>query len=126
MSGKGAKGLSSGKGAKGTLTGKTGDKKKPVSRSARAGLQFPVGRIHRLLKVGTSRELAVIVVSVALSDGGRVMLLRTELGAVICSRFSSEVTLTTLKAYVWGIVGACDFKRARGCHCSCLHSGHSG
>ena len=30
---------------------KGGDKKKPVSRSARAGLQFPVGRIHRLLKV---------------------------------------------------------------------------
>ena len=53
MSGKGAKGLS-GKGAKGTMgdKGKAGDKKKPVSRSARAGLQFPVGRIHRLLKVG--------------------------------------------------------------------------
>ena len=51
MSGKGAKGLS-GKGAKGTMGGKKGeDKKKPVSRSARAGLQFPVGRIHRLLKV---------------------------------------------------------------------------
>ena len=51
MSGKGAKGLS-GKGAKGTITGeKKGDKKKPISRSARAGLQFPVGRIHRLLKV---------------------------------------------------------------------------
>lgn len=52
MSGKGAKGLS-GKGAKGTMgdKGKAGDKKKPVSRSARAGLQFPVGRIHRLLKV---------------------------------------------------------------------------
>ena len=51
MSGKGAKGLS-GKGAKGTMgdKGKAGDKKKPVSRSARAGLQFPVGRIHRLLK----------------------------------------------------------------------------
>ena len=50
MSGKGAKGLS-GKGAKGTIHGKEkGDKKKPVSRSARAGLQFPVGRIHRLLK----------------------------------------------------------------------------
>lgn len=32
---------------------KGGDKKKPVSRSARAGLQFPVGRIHRLLKVKT-------------------------------------------------------------------------
>ena len=43
------------KGAKGTMVGagkaKAGDKKKPVSRSARAGLQFPVGRIHRLLKV---------------------------------------------------------------------------
>ncbi len=26
-------------------------KKKPTSRSSRAGLQFPVGRIHRLLKV---------------------------------------------------------------------------
>jgi histone H2A len=51
MTGKGAKGLT-GKGAKGTITGdKKGDKKKPVSRSARAGLQFPVGRIHRLLKV---------------------------------------------------------------------------
>ncbi len=52
MSGKGAKGLS-GKGAKGTMGGKKGgdDKKKPVSRSARAGLQFPVGRIHRLLRV---------------------------------------------------------------------------
>lgn len=57
MSGKGAKGLS-GKGAKGTITGKqklVDDKKKPISRSARAGLQFPVGRIHRLLKVSVSR-----------------------------------------------------------------------
>ncbi|KAI0527250.1 hypothetical protein KFK09_002849 [Dendrobium nobile] len=26
------------------------DKKKPISRSSRAGLQFPVGRIHRQLK----------------------------------------------------------------------------
>ena len=49
MSGKGAKGLS-GKGAKGVMA-KGGDKKKPVSRSAKAGLQFPVGRIHRFLKV---------------------------------------------------------------------------
>lgn len=39
-------------GAKGTIgiKGAGGDKKKPISRSARAGLQFPVGRIHRLLK----------------------------------------------------------------------------
>ncbi len=68
MSGKGAKGLSgSGKGAKGTMGDKKGDKKKPVSRSARAGLQFPVGRIHRLLKVGEpaagvkSRSVRVLV-----------------------------------------------------------------
>merc|ERR1712021_290270 len=38
----------SGKGAKGTMKG--GDKKKPTSRSVKAGLQFPVGRIHRFLK----------------------------------------------------------------------------
>ena len=31
--------------------GATGDKKKPVSRSARAGLTFPVGRVHRQLKL---------------------------------------------------------------------------
>jgi len=55
MSGKGAKGLS-GKGAKGTMGDKKGDKKKPTSRSARAGLQFPVGRIHRLLKVSRPRR----------------------------------------------------------------------
>ncbi len=58
MSGKGAKGLS-GKGAKGTMGDKKGDKKKPVSRSARAGLQFPVGRIHRLLKVRGGRRTLV-------------------------------------------------------------------
>jgi hypothetical protein len=55
MSGKGAKGLS-GKGAKGTMGDKLkGDKKKPTSRSAKAGLQFPVGRIHRLLKVSNGK-----------------------------------------------------------------------
>ncbi|KAA8523057.1 hypothetical protein F0562_009480 [Nyssa sinensis] len=52
----------SGKGAKGLIMGKTSalnkdkdkDKKKPISRSSRAGLQFPVGRIHRLLKTRTT------------------------------------------------------------------------
>lgn len=45
----------SGKGGK---SGKTGGKSgggesgKSQSRSARAGLQFPVGRVHRLLKKG--------------------------------------------------------------------------
>ncbi|CAK9194489.1 unnamed protein product [Sphagnum troendelagicum] len=49
-------GNQAGKGAKGLLMGKSTDvddkkdKKKPISRSLRAGLQFPVGRIHRLLK----------------------------------------------------------------------------
>jgi histone H2A len=35
---------------KGGGKGKAGDKKKPISRSVKAGLQFPVGRIHRFLK----------------------------------------------------------------------------
>ena len=54
MSGKGAKGLS-GKGAKGAK-GTMGDKKKPISRSLKAGLQFPVGRIHRFLKASHARD----------------------------------------------------------------------
>eukprot|EP00250_Pteridium_aquilinum_P033688 c6093_g1_i1 orf=289-714(+) len=53
----GVGGTMAGKGAKGLLMGKGGlaaddrkDKKKPISRSSRAGLQFPVGRLHRFLK----------------------------------------------------------------------------
>ena len=46
MSGKGGKAS----GAKGGKASSGGDK--AMSRSARAGLQFPVGRIHRLLKKG--------------------------------------------------------------------------
>ncbi|MCO5549990.1 hypothetical protein L7F22_003467 [Adiantum nelumboides] len=48
--------VTAGKGAKGLVMGKSpaldksADKKKPISRSSRAGLQFPVGRLHRLLK----------------------------------------------------------------------------
>uniref|UniRef100_A0A6V7QS18 Histone H2A n=1 Tax=Ananas comosus var. bracteatus TaxID=296719 RepID=A0A6V7QS18_ANACO len=45
--GKGGKGLLA---AKTTAANKDKEKKKPVSRSSRAGLQFPVGRIHRQLK----------------------------------------------------------------------------
>ncbi|KAJ7956631.1 Histone H2A [Quillaja saponaria] len=62
MSGKGAKGLIMGKTST-TNKDKDKDKKKSVSRSSRAGLQFinkinikfefPVGRIHRLLKSRT-------------------------------------------------------------------------
>ena len=45
MSGKGKAGKSGGKAA-------GGDPTKSQSRSAKAGLQFPVGRVHRLLKKG--------------------------------------------------------------------------
>lgn len=48
-----------GKGGKvGGKGGKVGDKKKkpPQSRSSRAGLQFPVGRIHRHLKLRITRN----------------------------------------------------------------------
>jgi len=44
MSAKGAKG---GKGGRGKASGK-----KATSRSAKAGLQFPVGRVARFLKKG--------------------------------------------------------------------------
>ncbi|CAN1177758.1 Probable histone H2A variant 3 [Linum perenne] len=55
MSGKGAKGLIMGKGPSAAASASTKDKKKPTSRSSRAGLQqFPVGRIHRLLKLRTT------------------------------------------------------------------------
>ncbi|CAM8979422.1 unnamed protein product [Rhodiola kirilowii] len=51
MAGKGGKGLLA---AKTTAANKDKDKKKATSRSARAGIQFPVGRIHRHLKIRTS------------------------------------------------------------------------
>jgi hypothetical protein len=63
MSGKGAKGLSgkglSGKGAKGTMKGgegKGGDKKKPVSRSVKAGLQVSFRSTPRLLEASTDER----------------------------------------------------------------------
>ncbi|XP_057438611.1 probable histone H2A variant 1 [Lotus japonicus] len=48
MAGKGGKGLLAAKTTKDKA--KESDKKRPVSRSSRAGIQFPVGRIHRQLK----------------------------------------------------------------------------
>ncbi|KAE9463363.1 hypothetical protein C3L33_04738, partial [Rhododendron williamsianum] len=53
MSGKGAKGLTMGKAPKDKDKDKD-KKKQPTSRSSRAGLQFPVGRIHRILKTRTT------------------------------------------------------------------------
>ncbi|GJU15470.1 probable histone H2A variant 3 [Tanacetum coccineum] len=54
MSGKGAKGLIMGKNTAAASLNNNKDKKKATSRSSRAGLQFPVGRIHRLLKERTT------------------------------------------------------------------------
>ena len=50
--GKGAKGAKGAKGGKGGKGGKVAGrlKKNPISRSIKAGLVFPVGRIHRFLK----------------------------------------------------------------------------
>jgi histone H2A len=39
-----------------TAGGRGGTKKKSTSRSAKAGLQFPVGRVHRHLKLGRYSE----------------------------------------------------------------------
>ncbi|KAJ6306580.1 hypothetical protein OIU76_001549 [Salix suchowensis] len=52
MAGKGGKGLLATKttAAASKDKDKEKDKKRPVSRSSRAGIQFPVGRIHRHLK----------------------------------------------------------------------------
>lgn len=41
-----------GKAGKSSSGGKAGGDSKAQSRSAKAGLQFPVGRVHRLLKKG--------------------------------------------------------------------------
>ncbi|KXN89324.1 Histone H2A [Leucoagaricus sp. SymC.cos] len=43
---------SAGKSGKSASGGKAGSEGKSQSRSAKAGLQFPVGRVHRLLKKG--------------------------------------------------------------------------
>ncbi|KAK4766110.1 hypothetical protein SAY87_007752 [Trapa incisa] len=48
MAGKGGKGLVAAKTT--SAANKEKDKKKPMSRSSRSGIQFPVGRIHRHLK----------------------------------------------------------------------------
>ncbi|KAG2535294.1 probable histone H2A variant 3 [Panicum virgatum] len=53
MAGKGGKGLLAAKTTAAKTAEKDKGKKAPVSRSSRAGLQFPVGRIHRQLKQRT-------------------------------------------------------------------------
>ncbi|TFK73514.1 histone H2A [Pluteus cervinus] len=45
-------GKASGKSKSGKAAGTAGETSKSQSRSSKAGLQFPVGRVHRLLKKG--------------------------------------------------------------------------
>nr|KAJ0211258.1 hypothetical protein LSAT_V11C400160520 [Lactuca sativa] len=54
MAGKGGKGLLAGKTPAAAAANRDKDKKRPISRSTRAGLQFPLGRIHRHFKTRTS------------------------------------------------------------------------
>merc|ERR1712100_614462 len=62
--------------AKGAMKG--GDKKKPTSRSVKAGLQFPVGRIHRFLKIRAA-------------SGGRVGATAAVYSAAILEYLTAEV-----------------------------------
>eukprot|EP01114_Cavostelium_apophysatum_P017653 TRINITY_DN529_c0_g1_i1.p2 TRINITY_DN529_c0_g1~~TRINITY_DN529_c0_g1_i1.p2 ORF type:complete len:131 (-),score=33.49 TRINITY_DN529_c0_g1_i1:137-529(-) len=55
-----------------------GEKKRAISRSSRAGLQFPVGRIHRFLKT-------------RISAGGRVGATAAVYGAAILEYLTAEV-----------------------------------
>jgi hypothetical protein len=109
MSGKGAKGLS-GKGAKGTMGDKKGDKKKPTSRSARAGLQFPVGRIHRLLKVRVGRGAPALPCSCSQA-----------VEQLPCIRFSASQRRAGPL-----IAGSRDSQLSCWCHSCCVHSCHPG
>jgi len=58
-SGGGKSGGKSSGGKSGGKSGKTSGKKAPVSRSVRAGLQFPVGRVHRYLKSRAHGDMRV-------------------------------------------------------------------
>ncbi|AQK63046.1 Histone H2A [Zea mays] len=60
MAGKGGKGLLAAKTTAAKSAEKDKGKKAPISRSSRAGLQFPVGRIHRQLKQRTQASGGVI------------------------------------------------------------------
>ena len=55
--GKGGKGAKGGKGGKGGKA--SASKRAPQTRSSRAGLQFPVGRIHRFLKARVNSKQRV-------------------------------------------------------------------
>lgn len=64
-----------------------GPKKKPVSRSVKAGLQFPVGRIGRYLKKGRYAQ--------RVGTGAPVYL------AAVLEYLAAEVRLHTLSLFLW-------------------------
>ena len=63
---------------------KGGEKKKAVSRSTKAGLQFPVGRIARYLRKGRVWFLAPVVLLVTAGCGIRAASTRAMQYASVC------------------------------------------
>lgn len=77
----------SGKAKKGAGGRRGGEKKKSVSRSVKAGLQFPVGRIARYLKKGRYSQRVGTGAPVYLAA-----VMEYLAAEVIRSRFSSSVS----------------------------------
>jgi hypothetical protein len=103
--------FAAGKGAKGTM-GKSksvlDDKKKPTSRSSRAGLQFPVGRIHRLLKVRAGSSEASNTMGQRRAAPERASQQQVQIAPCLLSP------------------GACVRQRTCRSHCRRVHGRHSG
>jgi hypothetical protein len=89
--------MAGGKGKSGKDSGKS--KSKVISRSARAGLQFPVGRIHRFLKVKliySDKRLFFYFSNVPLRMDASVLRVRFTGG--FCNMFESQYVRSK---YVW-------------------------
>lgn len=92
-------------------SGRTGGDAKSQSRSSKAGLQFPVGRIHRLLKKGNYAQRVGAGAPGVLDKTASVnsFLIITKSTLQLCSstwlpRFSSwQVTLLVITRYDLGL-----------------------
>lgn len=92
MSGKGS---GKAKGGKGKASG-SGDGGKQMSRSAKAGLQFPVGRIHRLLRKGNyAQRVGAGAPGMSLSFPSLIVLFS------LCFQFTSLLFSSTLLLRSW-------------------------
>lgn len=92
MSGKGS---GKAKGGKGKASG-SGDGSKQMSRSAKAGLQFPVGRIHRLLRKGNyAQRVGAGAPGMSLSFPSFIVLFS------LCFQFTSLLFSSTLLLRSW-------------------------